>query len=111
MITRVDDQQPIRLWLRRILCAGDKTFRLVCAHYLFEEKAMPKFDEYCRKYSCIDMKRMKGILQMTLHTDGGPLQWGLKPQGELVQAFTDVGADRENRLIILTGTGNEFSGP
>jgi len=72
---------------------------------------MRNFGEYRNNYSCIDMTRKSGILQMTLHTDGGPLQWGLKPQGELVQAFTDVAADRENRLIILTGTGNEFSGP
>ena len=72
---------------------------------------MPRFDEYCNKYSCVKMERRQGILQMTLHTNGGPLQWGLKPQGELVQAFTDIAADRENRLIIFTGTGNEFSGP
>jgi enoyl-CoA hydratase/carnithine racemase len=72
---------------------------------------MPKFDQYRGNFSCIDMTRKNGILQMRLHTDGGPLQWGLKPQGELVQAFTDVGADRENRLIILTGTGSAFSGP
>src|SRR5262249_6847008 len=32
-------------------------------------------------------------------------------QAELAQAFADVGADRENRVIILTGTGDEFSGP
>ena len=48
---------------------------------------------------------------MSLHTDGGPLQWNLDAQVEFVRAFTDVGADRENRIVILTGTGNEFSGP
>ena len=48
---------------------------------------------------------------MTLHTDGGPLHWDLEAQAELAHAFTDVGADRENRVIILTGTGDEFSGP
>ena len=72
---------------------------------------MSKFDEYSRSYKYIDLKRRNGILQMSLHTDGGPLQWGLEPQAELGRAFADVGADRENRLIILTGTGNEFSGP
>jgi len=50
-------------------------------------------------------------LQMSLHTDGGPLQWNLDAQVEFVRAFTEVGADRENRIVILTGTGNEFSGP
>ena len=57
------------------------------------------------------MERRGGILQMTLHTDGGPLQWNLDAQVEFVRAFTDVGTDRDNRIVILTGSGNEFSGP
>jgi enoyl-CoA hydratase/carnithine racemase len=72
---------------------------------------MSKFDDYCRNYRFIKMERRGGILQMTLHTDDGPLQWNLDAQVEFVRAFTDVGADRENRIVILTGTGDEFSGP
>jgi enoyl-CoA hydratase/carnithine racemase len=72
---------------------------------------MPKFDDYNRSYQFIKMERRAGILQMTLHTHGGPLQWNLDAQVEFVRAFTDVGADRENRIVILTGTGSEFSGP
>ena len=72
---------------------------------------MAKFDDYSRSYRFIKMERRDGILQMTLHTDGGPLQWNLDAQVEFVRAFTDVGADRQNRIVILTGTGNEFSGP
>jgi enoyl-CoA hydratase/carnithine racemase len=72
---------------------------------------MAKFDDYSRSYRFIKMERRGGILQMTLHTDGGPLQWNLDAQVEFVRAFTDVGADGDNRIVILTGTGNEFSGP
>ena len=72
---------------------------------------MSKFDEYSASYRFIRMQRRSGILEMTLHTDDGPLQWNLDAQVEFVRAFTDVGADRENRVVILTGTGNEFSGP
>ena len=72
---------------------------------------MAKFDDYSRSYRFIKMERRGGILQMTLHTDGGPLQWNLDAQVEFVRAFTDVGADRDNRIVILTGSGNEFSGP
>ncbi|MDB5809717.1 MAG: hypothetical protein JWN94_1839 [Betaproteobacteria bacterium] len=72
---------------------------------------MPKFDDYSRSYRFINMERRGGILQMTLHTDGGPLQWNLEAQVEFVRAFTDVGVDRDNRIVILTGSGNEFSGP
>ena len=72
---------------------------------------MAKFDDYSRSYRFIKMERRGGILQMTLHTDGGPLQWNLDAQVEFVRAFTDVGTDRDNRIVILTGSGNEFSGP
>ena len=72
---------------------------------------MSKFSEYSTTCRFIHMERTDGILQMRLHTDGGPLQWNLDAQVEFVRAFTDVANDRENRIVILTGTGHEFSGP
>ena len=72
---------------------------------------MTHLGDYAAKYQTIRMERRDGILQMTFHTDGGPLQWGLLPHGEFPQAFRDVGSDPENRVVILTGTGDVFSGP
>ena len=72
---------------------------------------MSSFGEYANKYTSARMERRNGVLQVTLHTDGQSLRWGFLPHGELPEAFHDVGADRENRVVILTGTGNEFSGP
>lgn len=71
---------------------------------------MSRFESYATKYSCIHMRRENGILEMRFHTDNGPLRWGLVPHGELPDAFADVGRDRDNRVVILTGTGDEFSG-
>jgi len=71
---------------------------------------MSRFDSYATKYSCIHMRRENGILEMRFHTDGGSLRWGLVPHGELPDAFADVARDRDNRVVILTGTGEEFSG-
>ena len=34
---------------------------------------MSKFDQYCNNYENIRLERHEGILQMTLHTNGGPL--------------------------------------
>jgi len=72
---------------------------------------MALFSDYADKFSQLKLERRNGILQMTLHTDGSPLRWGPIIQAELVEAFTQIGADRENRIIIMTGTGTEFSGP
>lgn len=35
---------------------------------------MSQFDEYCRNYRCVKLERREGILQMALHTNGGPLR-------------------------------------
>ena len=72
---------------------------------------MSTLADYAEKYKTIRMERRHGILQMTLHTDGGSLRWGFLPHGELPDAFYDVGRDHENRVVIITGTGAEFSGP
>ncbi len=72
---------------------------------------MASLDQYDNQYRNIRFERRDGILQMTFHTDDGPLQWGSGPHEEFPRAFADVGSDRENRVIILTGTGDAFSGP
>lgn len=69
------------------------------------------FEDYCDKYESISMRREDGILEMTLGTDGGPLVWGRLPHAELEEAFLNIGRDRQNQLVIMTGTGDEFSGP
>src|SRR5215471_6856643 len=74
------------------------------------EMGMSQFDDYATKYTCINMRRENGVLEMRFHTDEGPLRWGLGPHAELPDAFADVARDRENRVVILTGTGDEWSG-
>ena len=71
---------------------------------------MSGFDDYATKYTSIHMRRENSILEMRFHTDNGPLLWGLVPHGELPDAFADVGRDCDNRVVILTGTGDEFTG-
>ena len=57
------------------------------------------------------VERSDGILLLRLHTDGGSLRWGAEPVRELQEAFAAVAADPGNRVVILTGTGDEFNGP
>jgi len=72
---------------------------------------MASFDQYSDKYQSIRMERRDGILQMTFHTDGDSLQWGGIPHQEVPEAFADIGSDRDNLVVIMTGTGAAFTGP
>lgn len=75
------------------------------------EKYRPRFDDYRDRYESIEMRREDGILEITLGTEGGPLHWGRLPHAELEEAFLNIGRDRENQVVIMTGTGDSFSGP
>ncbi len=72
---------------------------------------MSELSEYATRYESVRMERRDGILAVTLHTNGGSLQWGLGPHRELPLAFYEIGNDHENKVVIFTGTGPEFSGP
>jgi enoyl-CoA hydratase/carnithine racemase len=67
--------------------------------------------DYEKRYDTIQFAREDGILQTTLHTDGGSLRWGAHPVDELQDAFDHIARDPDNRVVILTGTGDEFNGP
>src|SRR5260370_35987019 len=69
---------------------------------------MSKFEEYQDKYKPVTMERRDGIIQMTLHSEGGPLKWGGPTHEELSYAFYDVARDHGNRCVIITGTGEAF---
>lgn len=66
-------------------------------------------DDYKDRYESVAFERSdSGVLIVRLHTGGGPLVWGTIPHRELPEAFADVAADRENRVVVLTGTGERF---
>jgi enoyl-CoA hydratase/carnithine racemase len=67
-----------------------------------------KMSEYATRYKHARLERRDGILQVTFHTDGNELQWGGSPHEELSYLFADIARDFENRVIILTGTGESF---
>jgi len=69
---------------------------------------MATFQQYATKYPFLKMERERGILQVTFHTDGGPLKITDALHSDLQYAWVDIGSDPENKVIILTGTGDEF---
>lgn len=69
---------------------------------------MSRFEHYGHCFECVRMERRNGVLEMVLHSDGGPLQWNDTIHTELPEAFYAVGQDVENKVVILTGTGDGF---
>jgi enoyl-CoA hydratase/carnithine racemase len=66
------------------------------------------FETYRDKYDNLRMRREEGILEVALHTRGGPLEFNGYVHEALVDAFRDIGDDRDNHVVILTGAGDEF---
>lgn len=66
------------------------------------------FDQYSVAYDHVRMERSDGVIELTLHTNHGPLVWGDGPHTELGYCFADVGCDPDNRVVILTGAGDAF---
>ena len=70
-----------------------------------------QLDDYAERYRNIRFERTEGVLQMTLHTRGGEARWGTSAHGlhaELGRAFHDLSADPENKVVLITGTGDKF---
>jgi enoyl-CoA hydratase/carnithine racemase len=68
----------------------------------------PQFEHYRRRYENIRLERDDGILVVTVHTKGKSLVWSALAHEELGYCFTDIGADRDNKVVILTGAGESF---
>jgi enoyl-CoA hydratase/carnithine racemase len=64
--------------------------------------------DYATKYSCARLRREEGILEITLHAQGGSMVWGEVPHRELPDLFYDVSTDPGNRVVIITGAGEDF---
>ncbi|MGF6855095.1 enoyl-CoA hydratase/isomerase family protein [Paraburkholderia sp. CI3] len=72
---------------------------------------MSRLEDYSGRFTNIDFERRDGILQVRLHTDGGPLKWGALDRSvhsQLGEAFYQIARDLDNRVVILTGTGDSF---
>jgi enoyl-CoA hydratase/carnithine racemase len=70
---------------------------------------MSTLDEYAGRYRNVRTERRDGILQITLHDgNGGSLKWSDSAHHDLPLLFRDIADDRENRVVIITGTGDAF---
>ena len=64
---------------------------------------------YFTSYRSLRLSRdAQGVLLVEFHTTGGPLTFTAQDHTEFVDAFYRIAQDRENKIVILTGTGGEF---
>jgi enoyl-CoA hydratase/carnithine racemase len=73
--------------------------------------AYTDLDEYRDRYPSVSMTRSDGVLEVRFHTDGGPFLWSVESMSDLAGAFAAIARDPENQIVIMTGTGDIFSGP
>jgi len=73
---------------------------------VYEFPTAPKFEEYKKKFEkYLIMERKNGIILVRMHTDGGPVRWSPWMHRQLIDAWTTIGSDVENEVMILTATG------
>jgi enoyl-CoA hydratase/carnithine racemase len=66
------------------------------------------FKEYSQDYANVVVERTDGVVELRLHTSGGPIVWGQSAQRDLVGLYTELALDTDNDVVILTGTGDAF---
>jgi enoyl-CoA hydratase/carnithine racemase len=69
---------------------------------------MTQLNDYQDAFDRLRFERINGILQITLHTDGGPFVFDETTHHRFGEAFRAVADDTENKVVILTGTGDRF---
>ena len=70
---------------------------------------MSRFDTYRDSFPNARLTRSKtGVLEVALHTNGGTLAFNGYTHEQFVDLFHAIGSDRDNRVVILTGSGNAF---
>lgn len=71
----------------------------------------PRFDDYRKKFAKhFKMERRNGILQVRMHTDGGPVKYNLRIHNDWAQLWMDIGNDPDNEVLIFSGTGDRWIG-
>ena len=61
--------------------------------------------EYSERFKdFFHFKRVDGILEVKMHSFGGPVEWSYQFHHALAELWTAIGHDKENEVLILTST-------
>jgi enoyl-CoA hydratase/carnithine racemase len=68
-----------------------------------------QFEEYSEKYKdYLAMTRRNGIIEVRLHTNGGSYVHSWEAHTAWANAWSDIGRDLENEVMIITGTDDKW---
>jgi enoyl-CoA hydratase/carnithine racemase len=65
---------------------------------------------YFTRYDDLRMTRDKGVLVVEMNNHGSALKFTAHDHETFVDAFYDIGRDRDNKAVILTGAGGDWMG-
>lgn len=69
-----------------------------------------RYPEYKDRYANFRFELSDdGVLFMQCHTNGGSLVWDWKAHDEMSDAFADIAGDRDIKVLIHTGTGENYN--
>jgi hypothetical protein len=69
-----------------------------------------RYSEYHDRYPNYRLELSDdGILLMQGHTNGGSLIWDWRAHDQMSDAFADIAGDREIKVLIHTGTGENYN--
>jgi enoyl-CoA hydratase/carnithine racemase len=70
---------------------------------------MTQFKNYHDAFPNAQLTRTpSGVLEVAIHTHGGTLEFNGHVHEQFVDLFHNIGEDRDNRVVILTGKGGAF---
>jgi enoyl-CoA hydratase/carnithine racemase len=64
--------------------------------------------EYFGRFANLAMEREDGVLTVRFHSDGGPCIFTGQTHEDLPKALEQIALDSENRVVLLSGSGDTF---
>lgn len=71
---------------------------------------MAKFEDYADNYDEFALQRRDGVVHLRFHTEGGMFKWSSNAHRALGDVIQDIDSDPENRVLLLSGTGQDYCG-
>ncbi|HSV83466.1 MAG TPA: enoyl-CoA hydratase/isomerase family protein [Ramlibacter sp.] len=71
---------------------------------------MKRLSDYEHAYPDFALERSDGVLHLRLHSGGQAFRWSASAHRLLGDVLQDIDADPENRVLLLSGTGEDFCG-